>query len=222
MITQIIKKFFHVFGLEIRRKIHAPLNNSIAYNSKENTDKFYSNPDLVAKYESPKRIAFYNTLITDIKSAVDFNSINTIADISAGTGMLLKILSSHNPEKKYVGYDFSEASIQLCKEKYPNIPFEVSNIFDAVTAKFDLVLCISTLEHLEYPEKAIQNMLTMLNPNGYLYVVVPNGRYDTFEGHIHYWSPESFKLFLEKLNCQLVSSKVLNESAEQVAVIQNK
>ncbi len=36
MIKQAIKNIFSAFGLEIRKKIHAPLNNSVAYNSKEN------------------------------------------------------------------------------------------------------------------------------------------------------------------------------------------
>ena len=28
-------------------------------------------------------------------------------------------------------------------------------------------------------------------------ITVPNGRIDTFEGHINFWSPESWKVFIE-------------------------
>lgn len=39
--------------------------------------------------------------------------------------------------------------------------------------KFDLITCISVLEHIETPEAAIRNMLNLLNPNGYLILTFP-------------------------------------------------
>ena len=41
-------------------------------------------------------------------------------------------------------------------------------------------------------------MLKSLNTNGKLIISVPDGRIDTFSGHINFWSPESFKIFIEK------------------------
>jgi hypothetical protein len=37
----------------------------------------------------------------------------------------------------------------------------------------------------------------MLANEGVLVVTVPDGRNDTFLGHINFWSPESWKIFIE-------------------------
>jgi 2-polyprenyl-3-methyl-5-hydroxy-6-metoxy-1,4-benzoquinol methylase len=39
--------------------------------------------------------------------------------------------------------------------------------------KFDLITCISTLEHIENSDKAIQNMVNLLNPGGKLVLTFP-------------------------------------------------
>jgi len=38
----------------------------------------------------------------------------------------------------------------------------------------------------------------MLRPKGSLLITVPNGRLDTFDGHINFWSPESWEVFIKK------------------------
>ena len=41
------------------------------------------------------------------------------------------------------------------------------------TKKFDLITCISVLEHIENAEKAVCNMFNLLNPKGYLILTFP-------------------------------------------------
>jgi 2-polyprenyl-3-methyl-5-hydroxy-6-metoxy-1,4-benzoquinol methylase len=79
---------------------------------------------------------------------------------------------------------------------------------------------VDTLEHLEEPEKVVNNLLDALTPTGFLCIVVPNGRYDTFEGHIHYWSPESLILFMKKIKCNISHKHVWNKYGEQCVIIQ--
>lgn len=45
--------------------------------------------------------------------------------------------------------------------------------------RFDLVCCISTLEHIKTPEAAVRNMFRLLNPGGSLILTFPytEGRY---------------------------------------------
>ena len=38
---------------------------------------------------------------------------------------------------------------------------------------FDLITCISVLEHIKKPDSAIRNMFSLLNPNGYLMLTFP-------------------------------------------------
>ncbi|MEK6615485.1 MAG: class I SAM-dependent methyltransferase [Bacteroidota bacterium] len=216
------KQLFNLLGLEVRKKIHAPLNNPIVYNSKENTDKFYSDAALVARYEDERRISFYTEIINTIEQTFGFDKVSSIADVSAGTGRLLKEFRQKFPDKKYYGFEFSDDALALCKKNCPDIPFEKIDLYTELNRTFDLILCVDTLEHLEYPEKAIQNILDMLTPNAHLCLIVPNGRYDTFEGHIHYWSPESFKLFLEKINCEIRYAMVWDKYVEQCVIVKRK
>ena len=222
MIKQIVKNIFNALGLEVRKKIHAPLNDSVVYNSKENTDKFYADEKLVAKYEDEKRISFYEEIVNDLSKAIDFEKINSIADVSAGTGRLLKEFLNKFLQKKYSGFEFSDSALKLCKINCPNISFSKVDLYKEVAEKFDFLLCVDTLEHLEHPELAISNMIKMLNAGGHLFLIVPNGRYDKFEGHIHYWSPESFKLFIEKNNCIVKYTQVWNKYVEQCVIAQPK
>ncbi|MHC4917529.1 MAG: class I SAM-dependent methyltransferase, partial [Planctomycetota bacterium] len=64
------------------------------------------------------------------------------------------------------------------------------------------------MEHLVDPAAAVENLLGMLESGGRLVLTVPDGREDSvpagsgsiesgsFSGHIHFWSPESWSIFL--------------------------
>ena len=112
----------------------------------------------------------------------------------------------------------SDSALELCRKNNPRIRFEKGDLYSPRQERCDLVLCIDTLEHLEYPERAIRNLLG----NGIVCLVVPNGRQDTFEGHIHYWSPESFRLFLEQQQCSILHTRVWGEFGEQLVLIKRK
>jgi SAM-dependent methyltransferase len=216
---QLIKSIFSWFGLEIRKKIHAPLHNAVAYNSAGNTDKFYADERLVALYENGKRLSFYKDMVGYLSQQLDFSKISSIADVSAGTGLLLGAFREAYPSKKYAGFEFSDAALALSKKNCPGITFEKADLYVGIGKTFDLVICVDTLEHLEYPEKAIANLMASVNAGGSLFLVVPNGRYDTFEGHIHYWSPESFRLFIETQGYSTVHSRVWTTHGEHSIII---
>jgi hypothetical protein len=59
---------------------------------------------------------------------------------------------------------------------------------------FDTVFCCETLEHLLIPSKALKNLLNATNFKCVL--TVPDGRTDTYPGHINFWSEESWGSFL--------------------------
>ena len=222
MLKQLIKNIFSACGLEVRKKIHAPLSDAASYNSQINTDLFYADEKLVAAYISTERISFYKEIIHVLEQQLDFKNIHSIADVSAGTGHLLKFFQEKHSGKQYFGFEYSSKALEVCRKTCPDLPFAQADLYKGMDQTFDLLLCVDTLEHLEYPEKAINNMLHMTNANGYILIAVPNGRYDTFEGHIHYWSPESLMLFLKQLECTITYSHVWNEFAQQCVVIQKR
>ena len=42
-----------------------------------------------------------------------------------------------------------------------------------ISNTFDLITCISVLEHIQNPDSAIRNMISLLNPNGHLILTCP-------------------------------------------------
>ncbi|MCK4934746.1 MAG: methyltransferase domain-containing protein [Simkaniaceae bacterium] len=62
----------------------------------------------------------------------------------------------------------------------------------------DVIFCTEVLEHLQHPESAITHLLTLKKDAGVLILTVPNGRIDSSAQHINFWSPESWKIFLQK------------------------
>jgi ubiquinone/menaquinone biosynthesis C-methylase UbiE len=104
------------------------------------------------------------------------NAIN-ILDCGCGDGTLINLIA--RPGQQIVGVDVSELALSLAKKKIPShkmvklcrskiekLPF-TENSFD---------LCYSTyvFEHLNNPQKAIDEMIRVCRPGGYLIFVFPN------------------------------------------------
>lgn len=77
---------------------------------------------------------------------------------------------------------------------------------------FDVVLLLEVLEHLDYPDKALQEIARILKPSGYLILGVPReplwcmlnlarGKYITHfgntTGHLNHWSKHTLRMYLE-------------------------
>ena len=111
---------------------------------------------------------------------------------------LMALLISEFPSASLTGADFSESKISNCRILYPQIDFEVRDIYNQLKSSYDLILCTEVLEHLLYPDRALKMLLNGINEHGSIFITVPNGRLDSFSGHINFWSPESWKVFLEE------------------------
>ena len=196
--------------------------DAISYNSKDNINRLHKSFEY-----------FKSTLLNSqnfIKAVYDFiktKDINlskiSIVDIGCGPGILLNMINRDYPESLLKGMDFSETKIANCSKVYPLINFESHNIYKPHEGVFDLVICTEVLEHLEFPEKAIANLLKMMTVNGTLLITVPNGRIDNFAGHIFYWSPESWKLFIDSNTANLLHKETgtFNNGKNNYAIIKN-
>jgi len=79
------------------------------------------------------------------------------------------------------------------------------------------------LEHLLYPARALKQILGILEPSGMVLLTVPNGRIDNFGGHINFWSPESWKVFLEEFgNLYEIETGLMEENRAIFALIKNR
>lgn len=231
-INKIIKNIFYKFGIGLYRiKKNEEISKAILskefaldFNSYKAVNSWYSLDKHVDDYLSEGRISFYTELINLANTeGVTFENKN-ILDIGCGPGALLNELNKRYKNTKLTGIDFSEHAIMYARKKMPNITFEVKDVLkDHLKDKYDIIFCTEVLEHLENPEQTLKKILTLLSTNGVLILSVPNGRVDTFMGHIHFWSPESWLIFLKKY-CDdfVIKTYQVNKNIDNMAIITKK
>jgi 2-polyprenyl-3-methyl-5-hydroxy-6-metoxy-1,4-benzoquinol methylase len=202
----LVKKLFSMAGLGIHRLEPSHNNNSkrsytpvvsspIHHNSKQGLEEFYSDRDAVESYLDP---AFYERLINLLSThGVDYNQ-KRVADVGCGTGGLLKALKSRFQPSSLTGFEYSENALEIARSQVPGVEFCYFDIYEGGTREFDVIFCVEVIEHLLHPDTALRNVVHMLAESGTALVTVPNGRVDTFDGHINFWSPESWDVFLRQ------------------------
>jgi len=228
IIVEMIKKFLAKFDVGIYR-ISAmkptaqgiEVNDPIKHNEIETLDKFYDSPDAVKEYMSVDRVRFYDSLIDMLITEKLITDDMDIADVGCGPGVLLAKIGEKFSFRSLTGFEYSIKAIEVARGICPTGRFVHFDIYKGSSDRFDLILCTEVLEHLIDPIKAMATMIAMLQTNGTLVITVPNGRTDTFLGHINFWSPEGWKEFIRK-QCQEIPFETgVMASGHNYAVIRN-
>lgn len=176
------------------------VKDPIYANSKENWNSWFGNKKYLAGYVEPKRLASYEEFVSIMEQYGVFQGMSNVIDCGCGTGHLLLAISKRYPHLTMTGTVFSEESINVSKMYNEKAEFYKMDIYDIPqkeNGKYDIVICSEVLEHLLYPNKAMLNLVDLLSDKGVIVLAVPNGRIDTYSGHINFWSPESWKIFIE-------------------------
>lgn len=203
MIRRTIHSLLRFMGYKISRISNPipepfPVLNPIHHNTVERMNEYYQNEVALQAYLTTDRISFMNQICDIALEGWDLVRVR-IADVGCGTGDLLNIVSQRSGSQHLVGYDFSISAIDIAAQKVPDAKFYVHDIYTPLPDTYDVIICTEVLEHLEYPDRAVRIMLDSLSSNGKLVLTVPNGRIDNYLGHIHFWSPESWLLFLQHI-----------------------
>jgi 2-polyprenyl-3-methyl-5-hydroxy-6-metoxy-1,4-benzoquinol methylase len=85
----------------------------------------------------------------------------SVLEIGVGEGFLSGHLSTVHPETKFTGLDIQERDLELLRVKFPHIEAHHGSIYDlsALPRGYDLVICAEVLEHLEQPERALDQIV---------------------------------------------------------------
>lgn len=189
---------YHEESMEFQKLMTA--NNERVYG------QMYADPQLLRHYLVDSRLDFYRQVAQKVVSHFYGDKASaTCLDVGCGTGHLLAELRSASFSGRLVGLDSATAAGDQVRAHGLDLEFYP----DYLSAQpwqdeFDLVLCTEVLEHCEYPANIVQDMLRVIKPGGMIVITVPDGRKDTWDGHIHFWSPESFKLFIESFQKKTV------------------
>ena len=93
-----------------------------------------------------------------------------ILDYGCGTGGLAELCV---PDC-YVGFDLSEKLIDMARKAHPGYCF-LSDL--AKGEKFDTIVSLAVLEHVEHPVSVLKKFKQMLNPLGHIVLTVPHPKF---------------------------------------------
>jgi len=110
-----------------------------------------------------------------------------LLDVGCAEGIFIKAVNEKFPNIEVYGIDFDKKSIQVAKEK-----FGLKNVFALSleefyeyaidqNLKFDIITFFEVLEHQTDPNKFLNIIKSLLNPNGYIAGSVPNSK-NIFKG----------------------------------------
>lgn len=105
-----------------------------------------------------------------------FCSKSVIADVGGGKKPAKIIIKKQDIDvASYDGYDIDINELNLAKKYYDDLfTINLTNqLNDRLIKKYDYVICLNTLEHVDNPAQAIKNISMLLKENGCVYLKIP-------------------------------------------------
>jgi len=141
-----------------------------------------------------------------------------VIDMGCGVGKL----AEHVEPDDYVGIDKDIESIYIAKSKYPNHKFYTSEESEDIKDKFDTVVSLAVVEHVENPLDFIVFLKSLLTKDGSIVITTPHPR----SGLIHKLGSKMglFSSHAEKEHEELIDIKKMTTVAKQanVRIVKNK
>lgn len=106
-----------------------------------------------------------------------------ILDIGCGAGLLTEPMSQY--AKSSQGIDLSESLIKTAQahgHNHPNLFYyhESSTEHLKRNKSYDIITCMELLEHVPQPKELLNDCISMLNPNGLLFISTINQHWKAF------------------------------------------
>lgn len=152
---------------------------------------------------------FYATLLTEVESLKP----EKILDAGCGEGFTLERLRQRTIGRTLKGVDIQDRAIVLGKEVHPRLDMRQGSLYELPFEDnvFDVVICSEVLEHLEHPEKALDELARVTNR--YSIITVPHepffqianflrgknlSRWGNDIEHIQHWSAQGISDLVQK------------------------
>lgn len=137
----------------------------------------YHRKDLLPAHRRARRHRLIETL-----RLVELPPDCSILEVGCGAGFAADYLSGRY--LRFVGIDYSQELIGYARtyNARQGVSFEISNVNDfASDQRFDLVLMIGLLHHLDDPEAALRRMAGLLAPGGWILANEPQSGNPLFQ-----------------------------------------
>ena len=127
---------------------------------------------LANEWDSPQKIKLITTLAQKTKRTFPLKNDLDILDFGCGTGLFgMEFLEK---AKSITGIDTSDGMLEVFKSKVRNIPCETFNVDiekETINKKFDLIVSSMAFHHVENPRVAFNQLYSMLNNGGQIFIV---------------------------------------------------
>ncbi len=148
-----------------------------------------------------------------------------VLDVGCGVGDFCEAIKFYRPDLDLFGIDISKKAIAVAKKRIPLAKFTASDAQKIPFGKnfFDAVLCFDLIEHVEFPQKVLNEIHRVLKPNGIFHSHIPiegnvfsleglltklgwKGK-EIYGGHPHHFTLKEAKEMLKKENFKVVRSR---------------
>jgi len=141
-----------------------------------------------------------------------------VLDVGCGTGLFSYMAAKKGA--KVIGIDYSKEAINIAQKSHihPNLLYQNFDISNFPNKKFDIIVSLGTLEHMDNPFQILKKFKNFLKNNGKIIITSPNWTnprgymlmclYLLFDAPItladlHYLTPKDFEIWAKKLNMNL-------------------
>ncbi len=149
-----------------------------------------------------------------------------VLDAGCGTGEMPHLIAKAGA-KEVIGIDYSKDAIRVAESTYirDNLKFSNTDIKN-VKGRFDVIISLGTLEHLDHPFEILKKFKKMLKPGGHIIITCPNWTnprgyvlmtlWHLFRARItladlNYFTPLEFEYWADKLGMRLTWKTVDQE-----------
>lgn len=182
-----------------------------------NTKKYWNNV-----FNNSYKNVVRKTNINKYKEVAKYISKDSnILDIGSNFGDFIMYLEENNIcFRNYTGFDFSDTAILNAKKEMPRHTWIIGNCHDLNTfEKYNTIVCMQVLEHIDEPIIALKQMYNALTSNGQLLLTVPNLLNINHSSHIWTYSEDSVKRILLNVGFKLVQTKVINGNKNILCIV---
>lgn len=180
-------------------------------------------PAFLQNYFDARRLAMVRFLLDQCDAEGVAFAGKRVLDIGCHAGCLLRLIRARYPDAVLFGCDISDVKLAMARRACPDAELFFCALSDLpASSSHDVVFLMEVLEHIVDPEAVVRRLLDVVSATGTLVLTVPDGRedqfpakeynseFDSYAGHINFWSPESWRYFLARTapECELRTGKL--------------
>ncbi len=133
-------------------------------------EKFFS------KFDNGKDVSETEEIVWSATEWMD----KTVLDVGCGTGEVIAGIKDRGASD-VIGIDYAESAIEIAESRHngKGIKFSNQSLDNASVeslnsdGRFDTVISLGTIEHMDYPDLALKKMLSLLKNDGELIITCP-------------------------------------------------